>query len=134
MIRKARNFFLGLLSFIPVIALITSILLFGQWVSEGVSVYNMHINSFIPILIVQALNFVISSVVVVMMSLHAAKHTNMDRQQLVIWVLLLTFFSIIALPLYWVIYVKDDKEKKIVIKECTTKEKDNIDDIFVVNE
>lgn len=137
MIRKTRNFFLGILSFIPLLSLITTIVLFGQWISEGISIYNLHVDSFIPILIVQALNIVISNVIVVIMSLHAAKHTKMDKQQLVIWVLLLAFFSIISLPLYWVIYVKDDKGDSIIIKECAIEEKlkedDNTNDTFIID-
>lgn len=118
MIKKSKNFLLGILSVIPVFVLVASIVLFGRWVSMGISVYNTHINEFIPILVVQALGMVVTSIAVVLMSMHAAKHTNMDRQQLVIWILLLAFFSIITLPIYWTIYVREDREEKIVIKEC----------------
>lgn len=118
MIKKSKNFLLGILSVIPVFVLVASIVLFGRWVSMGISVYNTHINEFIPILVVQALGMVVTSIAVVLMSMHAAKHTNMDRQQLVIWILLLAFFSIITLPIYWTIYVREDREEKIIIKEC----------------
>lgn len=147
MIRKTRNFFLGILSFVPLVSLIITIILFGQWVSEGISIYNLHVHSFIPILIVQALNIVISSTVIVMMALHAAKYSNLDKNQLVIWVLLLSFFSIISLPVYWVIYVKDDiGDKKIIkefensdsiaVKDCENEEakEDDENDTFIIDD